>query len=531
MKEEKSHASARKIPIAGGATPFLQPPGGPEISTSYAQILRSSSIVGGAQGINYLIGLVRTKLVAILLGPSGVGLVALYVSAIEVVGIFAGLGISASGVREVAEAHGSGDRETVARTVKTLRRACWVTGILGWLLTASLSYPLSLWSFGSVQQAGVIMILGATVFLAAISGGQSALLQGTRRIGDLARVNVLAALFSTIAAVGLYGWLGQRGIIPVLVMSAAFNLGVSWWYVRRIHTIDVPQSWAETLTNSKRLVGLGVAFMYGALLAAGAGLAIRSVIVRELGLDANGIYQAAWGISGMFAGFIFNAMGADFYPRLTAAARDNGEVNRLVNEQIEIGLLLALPSLLGTLAFAPWLMHLFFSPKFIPGAPLLPWLIIGLFAQLISWPLGFIQRAKGKVRWIFLSQSHINLLHLALALLMIRIYGLVAAAWAFALATYIHALVTFGIARHLSRFAWTASCTRLILLTAGIVSAGFAAQMTTRGLLQLALGATLVAVGSLISLRGISSRLGATHRLVQMALKFPGGRFLSGMRV
>lgn len=530
MKEKESDAAARANRISGDAAPLLPPAGGPEMSTSYAQILRSSSIVGGAQGINYLIGLVRTKAVAILLGPSGVGLVALYVSAIELVGTFAGMGISSSGVREVAEAHGGGDQATVARTVKTLRRACWVTGILGWLLTASLSYPLSLWAFGSYERAGAIMILGATLFLAAISGGQSALLQGTRRIGDLARANVLAAIFSTIAAVALYSWLGQKGIIPVLLMTAAFNLGVSWWYARRIQTVDVPQSWAETLANSKRLVGLGFAFMYGALLAAGAGLAIRSVIVRELGLDANGIYQAAWAISGMFAGFIFNAMAADFYPRLTAAARDNGQVNRLVNEQIEIGLLLALPSLLLTLAFAPWLMHLFYSPKFTPGAALLPWLIIGLFGQLISWPLGFIQRAKGAVRWIYLSQSHLNLLHLALALLMIRIYGLVAAAWAFALATYIHGLVTLGIARHLSRFAWTASCTRLILLAAGIVSVGFAAQMITHGLLQLALGATLVAIGSLISLRGISSRLGANHRLVQMAMKFPGGRFFSGIR-
>ena len=36
---------------------------------SYGQILKSSSIIGGAQGINYLIGMVRVKLVAVLLGP------------------------------------------------------------------------------------------------------------------------------------------------------------------------------------------------------------------------------------------------------------------------------------------------------------------------------------------------------------------------------------------------------------------------------------------------------------------------------
>jgi antigen flippase len=501
------------------------------ISSSYGQILKSSSIVGGAQGINYLIGMVRTKLVAVLLGPTGVGLVALYTSATELLGTFATMGVGASGVREVAEAHGSGDTERVARTVKTLRRACWVTGIFGWVLTASLSYPLSLWTFGSAERAGAFIILGATLLLTAISGGQKALLQGTRRIGNLARASVLGAIASTVVAVSLYGWLGQKGIIPVLLISAAFNLSASWWFARRVHTVEISQSWTETIHNSKRLVGLGFAFMYGALLAAAAGLAIRSVIVRELGLNANGIYQAAWGISAVFAGFIFNAMATDFYPRLTAVAGRNEEMNRLVNEQIEIGVLLALPTLLGTLAFAPWLMHLFYSAEFIPGAGLLPWLVIGLFAQLISWPLGFIQRAKGTTGWIYLSQSHFNLLHFVLALLMIRSCGLVAAAWAFALATYIHGVVTFGIARHLSHFGWTAACARLTLSAAVIVSFGFAVHLFTHGLLQLVLGAILTAAAGIFSLRGISSRLGPTHRFVKMALRFPGGRFLSGIRM
>ncbi len=516
------------------ATAELTPPSQPaareeKAKNSYGQILRSSSIVGGAQGINLLIGMVRTKLVAVLLGPSGVGLVGLYVSATELVGTLSQLGINQSGVREMAEAHGSGDAERVARTVKTLRRACWITGLFGWLLTTALSYPLSLWTFGSGERAWAIAILGATLLLGAICGGQSALLQGTRRIGDLARLNVLGAVAGTLVAVGLYGWLGEKGIVPVLITTAAVNLGFSWWFARRVQTVRITQIWAETVANSKRLVSLGLAFMYGALLAAILGLVIRSLIVRNLGLDANGIYQAAWGISGLFAGFILNAMSADYYPRLTAVAHDNEQVNRLVNEQIEIGIMLALPGLLGTLAFAPWLMHVFYSAKFLPGAELLPWLAIGVFGQVIIFPLGFIQRAKGRTRWIFLSQTHLNLLNLALALVMIRAYGVVAAAWAFALTTYIHGLVVFCIARRLSKFAWTVPSARLALFASGMIGVGFVMQLLTGGFVELALGGFITAAGCLFSLRGVSSRLGANHRIVKMVLRFPGGRLACGL--
>ncbi len=69
------------------------------------QTLRFFSIMGGAQALTYIIGLVRIKAVAILLGPGGVGLVSLYISAMGLIGTVSGLGITNSGVREVVQAN------------------------------------------------------------------------------------------------------------------------------------------------------------------------------------------------------------------------------------------------------------------------------------------------------------------------------------------------------------------------------------------------------------------------------------------
>ena len=88
-------------------------------ATSVGPILRSSSsssIIGGANALNYLVGLVRIKVVAVLLGPAGVGLISLYTSAMALLGTASGLGLGSSGVREVV------------RTVHMLRRLCWVIG-------------------------------------------------------------------------------------------------------------------------------------------------------------------------------------------------------------------------------------------------------------------------------------------------------------------------------------------------------------------------------------------------------------------
>jgi hypothetical protein len=68
---------------------------------------------------------------------------------------------------------------------------------------------------------------------------------------------------------------------------------------------------------------------------------LRVLIVNSFGLDAAGIYQASTSLCLIYVGIILNAMLTDFYPRLSAAANKNEECVSLVNQQIEVGLLLA----------------------------------------------------------------------------------------------------------------------------------------------------------------------------------------------
>ena len=482
---------------------------------SYGHILRSTTIIGGAQGISYLIGMLKTKAVAILLGPAGVGLVGLYVSAVGFISTFTGLGITQSGVRDIAEADASSDEGEPARVTASLKWACLMTGIFGWLVTVVVARPMSEFVFGSQDHVLPISILGCTVFLSSISTGQAAILQGKRKITDLAKLGVVSVVAGTLCAVVFYGWLRERGIVAVLVSTAILNLAASWWYSRKHSGKPSSLTWREKYLRSRKFLGMGLAFMWSALLAAAVALITRSVIVKDLGLESGGVYQAAWGLSGMFAGFILSAMGTDFYPRLTSVSDDDGKVNRLVNEQSDIGILLALPGLIGTLAFAPWIMHLFFSHEFVSGAALLPWFVIGIFGRVVSFPIGYILLAKGCSRWFVVSETVSNLLLLGLTLLFLSRFGLVGSAHAFALFYGLHTLGMFLIARHLTGFRWTRETVRLLLVALAIVVAGVATQATTSGPIALILGISFTLLTSGYSVRGIVKRLNEEHRLVR----------------
>ena len=494
--------------------------------SSYSQVLRSSSIIGGANGLNYLVALLRVKIVAVLLGPAGVGLVSLYVSAIGMVGTVSGLGIANSGVREVALSFSRQDPIAIARTVRILRRACWATGLLGWALAAAMAPLLSTWVSGSTEHAFAIALLGVTLVLGAVSGGQTALLQGVRRIGDIARANVAAMLLNTGVAIALYAWLGPRGIVPVLVATAAVSLVVSWWFARRVQVEPVALSWPDTFAGARRLAGLGMAFMWSGLLIAGLDMATRSLVTRELGIEAAGLYQAAWAISGLFASFILSAMGADFYPRLTGVIHDHTLASSTVNEQTEIGLLLALPGLLGTLAFAPWMMEVFYTKQFVPGSALLPWFVLGIFGRVVSWPMGFIQLAKGASRWFIVTETIFVGFQLGMLLWTLPRFGLVGVAYTFAITYFLYTLAMLWVAKVLIGFSWSAGVKKLLLLSGLFVLAGFGIRFAAAGWTGILAGGAVTLAGSILSIRGLSARLGADHRLVRVFCGMPGGKWL-----
>ena len=232
---------------------------------------------------------------------------------------------------------------------------------------------------------------------------------------------------------------------------------------------------------------------------AGVAFAIRAMITRDLGIEANGIFQSAWAISGMFAGFILSAMGTDFYPRLTAAAPDNAVMNKLVNEQTEIGILLALPGLVGTIVFAPIVMKVFYSAKFLAGAELLPWMVLGILFKIISWPMGFIQLAKGATRWFVASETLFGVSLGGLTFLLLKFKGLEGVAYSFALIYLFYIILMLYTSKKLSNFIWNQQNIRLFIKAAGIVALSFISVHLFSQKISFFMGIILCIVSSIIS--------------------------------
>ncbi|NDY74097.1 O-antigen translocase [Desulfobacter hydrogenophilus] len=490
-------------------------------SKSYSQILKSSSLVGGSQLIRLIFGILSTKFAAVFIGPTGVGLIGAYRSITQLGIQLSGLGINQSGVRNVAVAAGSGDQNEITRTVTILRRMCWMTGLVGAVGLAALAFPVSRLTFGHTDYALSIACLSLMILITIVAQGRMAVIQGLRRISDLVRVQIFSSMAGTLISIGLYATLGISGIVPALLAIAIFQLGVAWWYSRKVFLQSLPISWLETFSGAKSLVGLGFAFMISGVATTATTYAIRVLITRDFGIDNLGIYQAAFAISGYVLNFVLAAMGADFFPRLAELSHDPREMTRLVNEQTEVGLLLATPALVATLALAPLGIYLLYSAEFYPAVGLLRWFVMGCFLRVISWPMGFVQMAMGKKYWFILSQVFFNFLHIILVITGLYYWGLLGAAVAFFSMYVFHVLGIRLIAGYLINFTWSAAAKRLILTQLFIIFVAFVSALILPDLWSMVTGSLLSVIVGIYCLRQLLVRLGEEHRICRKFAKIP----------
>jgi O-antigen/teichoic acid export membrane protein len=392
--------------------------------SSYRQIFKATSLFGGVQVFNILIGIVRVKFVAILLGAAGVGIMGLLNAPLQLIISLTGLGIAFSAVRDISEANGSGDLTWIAQTITTLRRWSWFTGLLGAVVTVSLAPLLSQWTFGNHEYTWAFVWLSVTLLLQAISKGQVAILQGTRRLKDMAKASVIGSAVGLLTSIPLYYWYGIKGIVPAMIVTAVTGLFLSWYFSRKVEIEKIEITYRETYTSGLGMAKLGIFMTIAGFITSLAAYVLNAFISNKGGVEQVGLYNAGWGVVGQYTGIIFTAMATDYFPRLSAVQTNDSKVKELVRQQGETAILVMTPLLALLIITMPLVVRLLYTPAFLPIVMFANLTVLGMQFKAITWAMGYVYLAKGNGQ-LFLAMEIISgIVMLLLNLFFYYLYGL-----------------------------------------------------------------------------------------------------------
>jgi O-antigen/teichoic acid export membrane protein len=495
-------------------------------------VLKAAGVTGSGALVKLVAGVVSAKAIALLMGPAGISAFAQMQYVLVLATLMGTLGINTSIVREIGNAAVGDDHEQISRIRTTGLFTTWViSGIVAFMIWL-LREPIAVYALDNRALTRFVGWIALAVPLSSIATIQIALLNGLRRIKDMAIITIVSNLVGLTVTIALVSMIGEPGLLIGLASTpvSSFSLGRLRVHAAfgRPRSNDLPIRKLVDSQVVRNLVMLGSTVMVTALLAQGTQFGVRIWLLQRFGADANGQFQAAWTISIGYMSLVLYAMAADYYPRLVQAQDNTEQLNLTINQQLKVALLLSMPIAFVMMAFASAAVYLLYSTEFTHTAFILRWQLMGDLLKVLSWAFGFVLLAAGRSVMYFLVELMWNVLFLAGVAVFVPRFGLEAAGTAFFGSYVAYAFITFWLVVRIAKYRVSADVVQILILAVVLCCGIWVAQLIPHSYARHAALVSLVGVGTLYSIlmlerdtqliSGIRRRL-ETQRAVAVASK------------
>lgn len=357
-------------------------------------MLKYTGIFGGVQGLKMLMSIIRTKLASKLLGPAGIGLMGIYVNVSDFLASSTNLGLPMSTVQHLSELQGEQDDAAIARFVRVIRSWSLALAIVAMVLCVALAPLLgSMFSDAENTVGWDLALLAPMVGALLVTGGEVAILKGTRHLKRIALISLLAAVATLVFTVPFfYAW-GIAGIlaaldvstIAVLIVHLCFSLPLFRWHVSLTDRDVWRAGWP--------MVKVGIPYVMAAIAGSGVAMALPALMLRYGTMDDVGYYRVGYMLMVTYASIVFTSLEADFFPRLSSVNHDTQLRNDTINQQIRVNVLLVAPLLIAMIVMIHVMIRVLTSAEFLPVADMAVCSVYYMFLRAITLPLGFVPLA------------------------------------------------------------------------------------------------------------------------------------------
>lgn len=345
------------------------------------RIIKALGVFTGVQSAGMFCSVIRAKLIALWIGPAGVGLNALLTNALEVLSQLSQAGIRVSAVRSIAAEPDSEARAGIVAAL--LRWSVWL-GCGGAILTILLSPWLSLLTFGSYNYSWMFLLLALAVMASSITAGRSAALQGTGELKRLATLTVTAVIVSTILAIPLFYYLRLRSIVWVVTLFAVVQATVFYADPRVGMRLRNGLSHRRCFIIGKPFIRLGLILTLSNALTMVSNFVITVFLNRYASTDEVGVFQAGFAIVNNYMGILVSALTVEYFPRLSANITNRRRSEILVSHQLMILMTMLVPGVILFLLLRTQIVCLLYSQEFTGAVPYLTYAVGGGVLRMVS---------------------------------------------------------------------------------------------------------------------------------------------------
>lgn len=396
--------------------------------TSYDHVLKYTGVFGGIQGLKMLVSFVRNKLTAKFLGTYGVGLISVYNSISEFLISASNLGVPLNATQRSGELFNDGSAGEIEHFVMVVRTWVLWTAVLAMLLCLCASPLLSFFFFNSQWDYHVLFMIPVAVsFL--LAEGECAILKGLRQVRKVAIIEGLVALLTLFLTIPFYYYMGMRGVVWGLIFCGLSSLVTHGYFSFRLVTYKVSPFSKNVFFEGLPMVKRGIPYVLAGVSAAGLSMFIPAYILNSENSTMGdvGLFRAGWTLMVGYASMVFVALEADYFPRLSSVNQNTEQMNKTINQQIDVCLHVLSPLLILYLLFLPTVIRLQFNESFMAILDMSVCACFYTFFRALSLPLGYSTLAKGDSMVFLVLELSYNILFGVLVWWLYNAYGLMGA--------------------------------------------------------------------------------------------------------
>lgn len=338
--------------------------------------------------------LVILKLIAVFVGPTGLGLLGNLMSLTTMASVFAGGGISNGITKYVAEYQRQPIRQI--RFIGSAITYGMVVSLLILILTIVAARPLAVTILGNSDQTWLLPCFGLAQLLCFIGTASIAVANGLQRTDLFAKISIIAYVSVIPVAYLLIVYFGMAGAAIALLATISCTAGPAFYYIaksslRRVLRFNMAKG---DLVNLGRF---SIMLLASAVLFPSAEIFIRNQIINLISYEQAGIWQALNRLSGAYLGFFTIFLATHYMPTLSALTKKNEITSVVLRYLLSIGLAFLTFACVAHL-MRDWLIKLLFSNAFLIMGDLLLLQLLGDFFRLMSYVIGFLGVAKAAVK-------------------------------------------------------------------------------------------------------------------------------------
>lgn len=440
-----------------------------EENVDYKRAAKTTLLFSGVKVVTIIVGIIRNKIAAVLLGPIGVGINSIFNTYLHFVQTGAGLGLSQSAVRDVSEAYEQKDKNRFSRIISLTNSLVVLTSLLGVLVTVIMSPFFSKWGFGNGTYTLSFILLSLCAGMQIYVENRLAILKGMRQMRSLAYSTIFGSVVGLVVSAPLYYFWREKGIVPVLLLSAFVSLLITNYYVNRIRFERIRLNYKEIKTEGTPMLKMGIALMMINFLSGIVSTIIISFIRGQGGLDIVAFYGSGQSIISSYFGIVLTAMTTDYYPRICGVYKDNVRLQNEVNAQSKLGLILTFPLALVFIAFSSFFIPILYSEKFLAVSQYTDWALIGTLISVPSNCIAMILLAKQDAKLFTSISLVINILNVFLFIGGYYLMGLIGLGIAYAVNVFIQWLVYGIIINKRYNVNYSKSLNSMLLIVVAVV--------------------------------------------------------------